>query len=101
MTTDIARLVSDLREGAELVRERYDAWEDEVFDKAADAITALLTELETTRAQVEGMRTALEGIAVMLAPGNRNLDEMLRDMMYACDRARHAVALSPTPAEKA
>jgi hypothetical protein len=55
-------------------------------------VGALITELETTRAQVAGMRTALEKIAANT-----------EDSPYSAWLARYnaKAALSPTPAEKA
>ena len=37
-------------------------------------------------------RKALEAINKYTSPGNRTLDEMIRDMGYACDIARAALA---------
>ena len=99
MTTDIARL----RELAETLRREADASEElhpqdseiAVMREAADAIPALFAELETTRAQVAGMRTALEG---MLAIRNGDIAEAAERVRIEKEARQ---ALSPTPAEKA
>jgi hypothetical protein len=38
------------------------------------------------------MYEALKAINAMTSPGHRTFDEMIRDMGYACDRARAALA---------
>lgn len=35
---------------------------------------------------------AMESINRMISPGSRTFDEMIRDMGYACDRARAAIS---------
>lgn len=42
--------------------------------------------------EIERLRRTLESIAKGLAPGNRNLDQMIRDMTLCCDIARAALA---------
>lgn len=41
--------------------------------------------------RIAALEQALRAINVLTSPGNRTLDELIRDMGYACDRARAAL----------
>jgi len=43
-------------------------------------------------ATIAELLEALKSINIMTSPGNRTLDQLIRDMGYACDRARAAIA---------
>jgi hypothetical protein len=117
-TTDIARL----RElaGAPLAARRLRSYGSDdtpfpavwrsVLQDGANAIEALLTELEATRAQVAGMRTLIEDFiaaedavnaeaASCEAQGRAWSSAPLVGRIFAVQALREA--LSPTPAEKA
>jgi hypothetical protein len=61
-------------------------------DDVKAAHTAFHAAVAANAAEIERLRDVLVHIAAVLAPGNRTMDEMLRDMGYACDVARRAQA---------
>lgn len=52
---------------------------------------ALRERLISLEASCAAMTKALEGINRILSPGHRTMDELMRDMDFACDRARAAL----------
>jgi len=50
------------------------------------------SEYDLVIAQRDQLLAALTSIARTLAPGSRTFDDLMRDAMLACDRARAAIA---------
>ena len=97
---------------ARLARENAMIWVGEVerlhnkVIKQAATIAALELRLSDQHATIvrdaatiEQLRGKLTSINRMLSPGSRTMDELMRDMGYACDCAR--AALNPQPKESA
>ena len=53
--------------------------------------------MEEAADEIERLRGKLATISLITSPGNRTLDEMMRDMGMACDMARAALAQKETP----
>jgi hypothetical protein len=95
---DIAKAMEQLQANPELGVALMEAFGGPVLAQAQRQIEELCVELETTRAQVAGMRTALEELSVCdLHAGNCGSLEIASKRIRAIARK----ALSPTPAEKA
>jgi hypothetical protein len=66
----------------------------DVVDKARawTVIAEKNAEIAHLRAQRDQLLAVLTSVARILAPGSRTFDDLMRDAMLACDRARAAVA---------
>lgn len=80
--SDARELVGELRKWAQSYH----------GDRAGGAMSRAADLIESQSAALDAMREALESINRITSAGNRTLDEMIRDMGYANDRARAALS---------
>ena len=63
----------------------------------AEYIEHLEVRVQEQVATILRLTCTLQSINRMLSPGNRTMDELMRDMGYACDSARAALSTQEKP----
>lgn len=79
------------------IPERSAAWSIQNMPRILEERNAAEAKVADQATQIERLTRSLQSINRMLSPSDRTMDELMRDMGYACDCARAALTKETQP----